>query len=58
MPDIDVLIIPIGGGGLIAGMAHNLDQVNSNIELLGVEPSGADSFYKSLKEDTAVKLRK
>jgi len=58
MPDIDVLIIPIGGGGLIAGMAHNLDQVSSNIQLLGVEPTGADSFYKSFKEGTAVKIEK
>lgn len=58
MSDIDVLIIPIGGGGLIAGMAHKLDQVNSKVELLGVEPSGADSFYRSLKQDTPIKIEK
>ena len=47
MGDIDILIIPIGGGGLIGGMAHYLDQINSSVELLGVEPVGADSFTKS-----------
>jgi threonine dehydratase len=39
-------------------MAHKLDQVNSKVELLGVEPFGADSFYRSLKQDTPIKIEK
>ena len=58
MGDIDMLIIPIGGGGLIGGMAHYLEQINSSIELLGVEPTGADSFTKSLEKNGAVKIDK
>ena len=58
MGDIDMLIIPIGGGGLIGGMAHYLEQINSSIELLGVEPTGADSFTKSLEKNCAVKIDK
>ena len=58
MNDIDVLIIPVGGGGLIAGMAHNLDLMNSRVELLGVEPFGANSFHESLKADKAIKIDK
>ena len=58
MGDIDILIIPIGGGGLIAGMAHYLDQINSSVELLGVEPIGADSFTKSLEKKSAVRINK
>ncbi len=58
MGDIDILIIPIGGGGLIAGMAHYLEQINSSVELLGVEPTGADSFAQSLENDSAVRINK
>ena len=58
MGDIDILIIPIGGGGLIGGMAHYLDQINSSVELLGVEPLGADSFTKSLENNGAVRIHK
>ena len=58
MGDIDILIIPIGGGGLIAGMAHYLEQINSSVELLGVEPKGADSFAQSLESDSAVRINK
>ena len=58
MDDIDILIIPIGGGGLIGGMAHYLDQINSSVELLGVEPVGADSFTKSLEKKSAVRINK
>ena len=58
MGDIDILIIPIGGGGLIGGMAHYLDQINSSVELLGVEPVGADSFTKSLEKKSAVRINK
>ena len=58
MGDIDILIIPIGGGGLIGGMAHYLDQINSSVELLGVEPIGADSFTKSLENNSAVRIHK
>ena len=58
MGDIDILIIPIGGGGLIGGMAHYLDQINSSVELLGVEPIGADSFAQSLECGSAVRINK
>ncbi len=58
MGDIDILIIPIGGGGLIGGMAHYLEQINSSVELLGVEPTGADSFTQSLENDSAVRINK
>ena len=58
MGDIDILIIPIGGGGLIAGMAHYLEQINSSVELLGVEPTGADSFAQSLENDSAARISK
>lgn len=46
-PDLDAVIIPIGGGGLAAGMACALKQLQPNIQVFGVEPEGADSMHRS-----------
>jgi threonine dehydratase len=43
-PDIDVLIIPIGGGGLIAGMGIAAKAIKPNIQIYGVEPESYPSF--------------
>lgn len=45
---IDTLIVPIGGGGLIAGCAIAAHGVNSAIEVIGVEPEDADDTRRSL----------
>lgn len=36
--DVDAIIVPIGGGGLIAGIAFAVKQINPRIEVIGVEP--------------------
>ncbi len=46
--DLDAVIVPVGGGGLIAGIASCLKQINSTIKVIGVEPEGADSMSRSL----------
>lgn len=46
---LDAAILPIGGGGLAAGMAAALSQSSPGIELYGVEPYGANSMFKSFK---------
>ncbi len=46
---LDAVIVPVGGGGLIAGIASCMKQINSDIEIIGVEPAGADSMSRSLK---------
>jgi threonine dehydratase len=48
LPDIDVAIMPVGGGGLAAGMGTYLKQNVPNITLIGVEPEGAPSMLTSL----------
>ena len=48
MPDLDVVIIPIGGGGLISGMAVVLKAVKPGVRIFGVEPEGAPTMRKSL----------
>lgn len=43
----DAVIVPIGGGGLIAGIANAVKQLRPKCEIFGVEPSGADSMHRS-----------
>lgn len=48
LPDIDVAIMPIGGGGLAAGMGTYLKQAVPGVTLIGVEPEGAPSMLTSM----------
>ncbi len=45
--DFDVLIVPIGGGGLIGGIANAVKQIRPNCQIIGVEPTGADTMHLS-----------
>ena len=56
--DLDYLFIPVGGGGLISGAINVFKQLSPKTRIIGIEPMGAPSMYKSLKENTLVKLDK
>lgn len=45
--EFDALIIPIGGGGLCAGISSVVKQLNPTCSVIGVEPEGADSMHRS-----------
>lgn len=45
--DFDVIVIPIGGGGLCGGISAAVKQINPGCTVIGVEPEGADSMHKS-----------
>ncbi len=47
VPDLDAVIIPIGGGGLCAGVSAAVKQLNPRCRVFGVEPEGADSMHRS-----------
>ncbi len=49
-PDLDALIVPVGGGGLIGGIACAAKLINPDIEVIGVEPFGADTMHQSLNK--------
>ncbi|MGJ8529416.1 threonine ammonia-lyase IlvA [Maritalea sp.] len=53
---IDLIIMPVGGGGLAAGVSKYLAQASPNTQILLVEPEGAPSLKSSLKENKRVKL--
>ena len=47
VPDFDALVVPIGGGGLIGGIANAVRQLRPDCQIYGVEPKGADSMHRS-----------
>ena len=47
MPPLDLVVLPVGGGGLIAGMAAAIKQMSPATTVIGVEPEGADSLTRS-----------
>ncbi len=50
MPDVDAVSVPIGGGGLISGVAFAIKSLNPNIKVYGVQASGAPSMYQSIQD--------
>ncbi|MGN1134562.1 MAG: threonine ammonia-lyase [Oscillospiraceae bacterium] len=49
-PDLDAVVVPVGGGGLISGVAFALKSLNPNIKVYGVQAAGAPSMVQSLKD--------
>ena len=49
MDDVDAVIVPIGGGGLIAGIAYAIKSIRPSIKVYGVQAAGAPSMYNSVK---------
>lgn len=47
LKELDTLVIPIGGGGLISGVASALKQLNPSIKIIGVQAKGAPAMYES-----------
>ncbi len=56
LPDADVLLVPVGGGGLVAGIAAAAKLKDPQIKVIGVEPEGAASALAGLKADHPVPL--
>ena len=50
IPDVDAVIVPIGGGGLISGVAFAVKSLNPNVKVYGVQATGAPSMFNSIKD--------
>ncbi|MGN0822984.1 MAG: threonine ammonia-lyase [Candidatus Gallimonas sp.] len=50
IPDVDAIIVPIGGGGLISGVAFAVKSVNPNVRVYGVQAAGAPSMFNSIRD--------
>ena len=55
-PDVDVVVVPVGGGGLIAGIAAAIKHLRPTVRVYGVEPAGAAAMRSSLDSGRAVRL--
>ena len=51
LDDVDAVIVPIGGGGLIAGIAFAIKSLKPSIKVYGVQAAGAPSMYNSVNDD-------
>ncbi|SFS07233.1 threonine ammonia-lyase [Yoonia litorea] len=56
--DIDTFVVPIGGGGLVSGMACAIKQLRPDAQVIGVEPFGADSMSASFAAGEPVAIEK
>ena len=56
LPDVEVVVMPVGGGGLAAGVGSFLKKEKPGVILLGVEPEGAPSMFKALEHGSPVAL--
>ena len=57
LPEADIILVPVGGGGLISGIACAAKILKPEIKIIGVEPDGAASAYEAIKEDKVVELK-
>lgn len=56
LPQVDCIIVPIGGGGLISGIGCVIKQLKPNIKVIGVEVKNGNSMEQSLKADKCVTI--
>ena len=56
LPTVDMILAPIGGGGLVCGVSTLAKLLNPNIKIIGVEPAGANCMQESLRQGKVVGL--
>ena len=56
LDNIDAIVVPIGGGGLISGIAYTAKQIRPSIKIYGVQAAGAPSMYNSVKDGEIERL--
>ncbi|MBQ5900306.1 MAG: pyridoxal-phosphate dependent enzyme [Clostridia bacterium] len=56
LPDVQSVIVPIGGGGLASGVAYAIKSLNPSVEVWGVQAAGAPSMYHSVADGRIMRL--
>lgn len=56
LPDVDAVIVPIGGGGLISGIAYAIKHLKPECKVYGIQTSGAPSMYQSIQKKEKITL--
>lgn len=57
MDNIDAIVVPIGGGGLIAGISATVKMINPKCKVYGVQATGASSMFDSIKQNKRIELK-
>lgn len=57
LKNVDEVYVPVGGGGLIAGISLAIKPINPNIKIIGVESSAFPTMKKSIKQDKIIKVQ-
>lgn len=57
IPDLDAVIVPVGGGGLISGIAYTIKSINPAVKVYGVEAAGAPSMLNSIRDHQIEELK-
>jgi threonine dehydratase len=55
-PDVEAIVVPVGGGGLISGIAASVKLQRPEVQVIGVEPATADAMSRSLAEGRPVSI--
>ena len=58
LEEFDTLVVPVGGGGLIGGVANAVRQLRPQSEIVGVEPEGADTMHRSMVAGTPQRIER
>ena len=58
VPGLDAVLVPVGGGGLLAGIAAAVKQIDPTCQVFGIEPYGADAMYRSFRAGQTQKLER
>ena len=54
LPTVDTVVVPVGGGGLLAGMSACIKQANPRVRVVGVQAEGANAVFRSFHEGKRV----
>lgn len=58
LPNVDAVIVPVGGGGLVSGISIAIKSIKPNVQIIGVQSEASPVMYESLKAGKIVKARK
>lgn len=56
LPDVDVVVVPIGGGGLASGIVYAIKSLNPKVQVWGVQAAGAPSMFNSINSRSVMSL--
>lgn len=56
LPDVDVILVAIGGGGLVSGIATAIKALKPSVRIIGIEPEGSPTLHASLAAQQVVRL--